>query len=76
MKRVQPLVNSAYWSRTLKGCEAVPRLPSTHLSLHYHVVFSSLIANRVDHHRDKTFEEEYLELLRLSGVDFDDRYLW
>ena len=34
------------------------------------------ITNQVDHHRDKTFEEEYVELLRLSGVDFDDRYLW
>jgi REP element-mobilizing transposase RayT len=160
------------WSRTLKGCEDLPPLPSTHLSLHYHIVFSTkerrrliaepwraelhayiggivrdaggvarsvggtrnhlhallglkathtladvvrqikrgssvwihqhgvskfawqegyaaftvspsqlskvhrYITNQVDHHRDKTFEEEYVELLRLSGVDFDDRYLW
>src|SRR5215471_20644998 len=34
------------------------------------------IVNQVEHHRNKTFEEEYLELLRLSGVDFDDRYVW
>ena len=74
MKRAQPLVNSAYWSRTLKGCEDLPlcllHIFITKLSSHRY------IANQVDHHRDKTFEEEYLELLRLSGVDFDDRYLW
>jgi hypothetical protein len=29
------------------------------------------IANQVEHHRTKTFEEEYVELLRLIGVDFD-----
>jgi putative transposase len=34
------------------------------------------IANQVEHHRTKTFEEEYLELLRLSGVEFDEKYLW
>jgi REP element-mobilizing transposase RayT len=34
------------------------------------------IANQEEHHRKKTFEEEYLELLRLSGVEFDERYLW
>jgi REP element-mobilizing transposase RayT len=34
------------------------------------------IANQVEHHRKKTFEEEYVELLRLSGVDFDERFLW
>ncbi len=34
------------------------------------------VANQVEHHRKKTFEEEYVELLRLSGVEFDDKYLW
>jgi REP element-mobilizing transposase RayT len=28
------------------------------------------------HHKKRTFEEEYLELLRKSGVEFDERYLW
>ena len=46
-------------------------MPSTHLSLHYHVVFSTK-----DHHRNKTFEEEYVDLLRLSGVKFDEKYVW
>lgn len=28
------------------------------------------------HHSTKTFEEEYLELLQLHGVEYDDRYLF
>ena len=34
------------------------------------------IANQIEHHRKRTFEEEYIDLLRLSGVEFDARYLW
>ena len=86
-------------------------MPSTHLSLHYHVIFCTkgrrriitetwrkfawqegygaftvspsqlskvqrYIANQIEHHRKKTFEEEYVELLRLSGVEFDETYLY
>ena len=34
------------------------------------------IARQEEHHRKRTFQEEYLELLHRCGVDFDDRYLW
>ena len=34
------------------------------------------IENQVEHHRTKTFEEEYVDLLRLSRVAFDEKYLW
>lgn len=34
------------------------------------------IANQVEHHRKRSFEEEYVDLLRLSGVEFDEKYLW
>jgi putative transposase len=34
------------------------------------------ITKQEEHHRKKTFQEEYLELLKLSGVDYDERYLW
>jgi putative transposase len=36
----------------------------------------SYIARQEEHHRKRTFQEEYLELLHRCGVDFDDRYLW
>jgi REP element-mobilizing transposase RayT len=34
------------------------------------------IARQEEHHRTRTFQEEYLELLQRSGVEFDERYLW
>ena len=34
------------------------------------------IASQMEHHRKKTFEEEYVELLRLSRVEFEEKYLW
>ena len=29
-----------------------------------------------EHHRTRTFQEEYRELLWRHGVDFDERYVW
>jgi len=34
------------------------------------------ILNQEEHHRKKNFEEEYVELLKLSGIDYDEQYLW
>ena len=34
------------------------------------------IANQREHHKVKTFEEEYTALLKKHGVEFDERYLW
>jgi putative transposase len=34
------------------------------------------IKNQPQHHRKRTFQEEYLELLKKHGVDYDERYLW
>jgi hypothetical protein len=36
---------------------------------------ASYIARQEEHHRKRTFREEYIEFLRKSGVDFDERYL-
>jgi putative transposase len=33
------------------------------------------IEQQAEHHRTRTFRDEYLELLRRSGVEFDERYL-
>jgi len=35
----------------------------------------SYIKNQQRHHHQRTFQEEYLELLRKHEVDFDERYL-
>jgi hypothetical protein len=33
------------------------------------------IERQEEHHRTRTFREEYVELLRKSGVNFDERFL-
>jgi len=34
------------------------------------------IKNQHEHHRRKTFQEEYLEFLKEYGIEYDERYLW
>ena len=34
------------------------------------------IANQEEHHRRMTFQEEFLELLRRHGIEYDERYVW
>lgn len=34
------------------------------------------IQNQREHHRKKTFQEEYLKFLKANGIKYDERYLW
>ncbi len=34
------------------------------------------IKKQQEHHTHKTFREEYFELLKENGIEFDERYLW
>lgn len=34
------------------------------------------IDTQQEHHRTRSFKEEYRELLRKHGVEFDERYVW
>lgn len=34
------------------------------------------VNSQQEHHRTRTFQEEYRELLRKHGIDFDERYVW
>jgi REP element-mobilizing transposase RayT len=36
----------------------------------------SYVANQEAHHRKRTFQEEYLEFLQQSGVEYEEKYLW
>lgn len=36
----------------------------------------SYIMNQKEHHRKKTFKEEYIDFLNQYKVDYDDRYLF
>ncbi|TWU20429.1 Transposase IS200 like protein [Novipirellula galeiformis] len=37
---------------------------------------SEYIANQAEHHRKKTFEEEFLDILKKHNIDFDVRYVF
>jgi REP element-mobilizing transposase RayT len=34
------------------------------------------VCNQEEHHRQRTFQEEYRELMQLAGIDIDERYAW
>lgn len=34
------------------------------------------VLNQDEHHRKKTFEEEYLDMLKMAGINYEDKYLW
>jgi REP element-mobilizing transposase RayT len=34
------------------------------------------IQHQREHHRKKSFQEEYLEFLRKHGIEYDERYVW
>jgi putative transposase len=34
------------------------------------------LARQAEHHRRVSFKEEFMELLRRHGVEFDERYMW
>ncbi len=34
------------------------------------------VLNQEKHLQRKTFQEEYVELLKASGIEYDERYLW
>lgn len=34
------------------------------------------VRNREEHHRKRTFQEEYVEFLQKMQIEYDERYLW
>jgi len=34
------------------------------------------IERQAEHHRKRTFQEEYLEFLKRNGIEYDERYVW
>jgi putative transposase len=34
------------------------------------------IANQEQHHQQKSYRDEFVEFLQMSGIEFEDRYLW
>jgi REP element-mobilizing transposase RayT len=34
------------------------------------------IENQKEHHRSMTFQEEFVQMLKKHGIEYDERYLW
>jgi REP element-mobilizing transposase RayT len=34
------------------------------------------VLNQEEHHRRKTFQEEYVELLKAANIEYDEQFLW
>lgn len=44
---------------------------------HSHIdIVYKYILNQKDHHKKKSFKDEYLEFFKKSGVDYDEKYLF
>lgn len=39
-------------------------------------VIINYIKNQKEHHKTESFEDEYKNLLKFHGVEFDEKYLW
>ena len=36
----------------------------------------SYIEHQMEHHRETSYQEEFLKFLKMTGVQYDERYLW
>jgi putative transposase len=36
----------------------------------------SYLQNQLEHHRLRSFQEEYVSFLKKHGIGFEERYLW
>jgi REP element-mobilizing transposase RayT len=39
-------------------------------------IVKAYIENQKEHHKKKTFQDEYRELLKRFNVDYEERYVW
>lgn len=56
-----------YWQNGYGGFSVAPSQLDT---------VRNYIANQVNHHAEKTFQDEYRNLLEEFNIDFDERYVW
>ena len=62
-----PNLRDFYWQSGYGAFSVSP----THIErlIHY-------IANQEEHHRKESFQDEFRRLLRISGLEWDERYVW
>jgi REP element-mobilizing transposase RayT len=67
IKVLEPRYRGFFWQRGYGAFSvSVSQLDAV---LHY-------LQTQEEHHRTRTFQEEYRELLNRHGIEFDERYVW
>ena len=67
IKTIDPYYEQFAWQGGYAGFSVSPSLHDR--TKHY-------IENQEEHHRKKSFKEEYLMFLKEYGIDYNDKYLW
>lgn len=67
VKTIDPKYKKFYWQ---KGYGAFSVSASTKDAV------LKYIENQKEHHKKRTFQEEYREILGKSQIEFDERYIW
>ncbi|MGA2905221.1 MAG: transposase [Candidatus Korobacteraceae bacterium] len=77
-KAMQDLkANTSRWLReTNKGFQWQEGYGAFSVSQSQRATVSEYIANQADHHRTRTFEQEFLALLRKSGISYDLEFVF
>jgi putative transposase len=67
IKRLDTKYREFYWQRGYGAFSVSPSQLKAVLEY---------VANQAEHHRTRSFQEEYRGFLRKYGVEFDERYVW
>ena len=67
LKTQRPELRRFSWQRGYGAFSVAP---------HELAALENYIENQEEHHRVRTFQEEYVALLKQYGLQYDERYLW
>ena len=67
IKSLEPRYRGFFWQRGYAAFSVSPSQLDAVLQY---------VQTQEEHHRTRTFQEEYRELLRRHGVEFDEQYVW
>ncbi|MGY8769606.1 MAG: hypothetical protein ACKVH8_14410 [Pirellulales bacterium] len=58
-------------------------MATTYTNLLYHIGFSTKLREplitkglQAEHHKERSFKDEFLDLLRKHKIELDERYVW
>ena len=67
VKTLRPRHNNFYWQRGYGMFSFSPTLMED---------AKNYVRNQEEHHRKKSFQQEFREFLQRYGIEYDERYVW